>query len=110
MGSAYSYTGNLTQGEHSTFACYTGARLDAKSMQEVSVTVTVQEGEGLTLGIKSGLLRGGGGTPAVGTDRTGKFRVDNFRIEEVEAGGTGTAISVPCQERRAGHTGIHDLM
>lgn len=107
FGSPYSYTDNLTQGEHSTFACYTGARLDAKSMQEVSVTVTVQEGEDLTLGIKSGSLKGDG-TAAVGTDRTGKFRVDNFRIEQVSADDPETAM--PGQAARASHADVYDLM
>ena len=109
MGSAYSYTGNLTQGEHSTFACYTGARLDAKSMQEVSVTVTVQEGEGLTLGIKSGLLRGGAALlPWAPTGLASSvWTTSVLRRWRQAAQGLPSLCHV---RRRAGHTGIHDLM
>ena len=79
-----SYLNNQTEGEEATFASYTdGVGISAAAMQELSVLVTVAEGEDLTLGIRSG-CRKGDGKLASGTDRTGKFRVDYFRIEEVE--------------------------
>ena len=78
------YQNNLTEGEVSTFASYTdGVGINATALQELSVLVTVGEGEDLTLGIRSG-CRKGDGKLVTGTDRTGKFRVDYFRIEEVE--------------------------
>ena len=53
-------------------------------MQELSVVVTIAEGEDLTLGIRSGSIKGDG-TQVTGTNRTGKFRVDYFRIEQLSA-------------------------
>jgi len=77
------YENNLTEGEFPTFASYTDGVGIGNAMQELSVLVTLAEGEDLTLGIRSG-CRKGDGKLAAGTDRTGKFRVDYFRIEEVE--------------------------
>ena len=84
------YLNNLTEGETPTFASYTdGVGINATAMQELSVLVTVAEGEDLTLGIRSG-CRKSDGKLASGTDRTGKFRVDYFRIEEVETNNDAT--------------------
>ena len=84
------YQNNMTEGEISTFASYTdGVGINASAMQELSVLVTVAEGEDLTLGIRSG-CRKSDGKLATGTDRTGKFRVDYFRIEEVETNNDAT--------------------
>ena len=80
--SPHEYEHNLTQGENNSFASYISEAVDGKSMQELSVTVTVEEGEDLTLGIRSGSLKGDGTQPT-GTNRTGKFRVDYFRIERL---------------------------
>ena len=107
-GSVHSYAENLTEGEHSTFACYTGDKIDKTSMHEVSVTVTVAEGEDLTIGVRSGSMKGDG-TCAVGTDKTGKFRVDNFRIEEVQGGDDETAVSLPYSETLSRQPGVYDL-
>ena len=107
-GSVHSYAQNLTEGENSTFACYTGDKIDKNAMHEVSVTVTVGENEDLTVGVKSGSLKGDG-TNAVGTDRTGKFRVDNFRIEEVGEGDDETAVTLPRQQNHAMPSGVYDL-
>ena len=81
-GSAHDYEHNLTAGESNSFAAYISEAVDGKSMQELSVVVTVEEGEDLTLGIRSGSLKGDGTQPT-GTNRTGKFRVDYFRIEKL---------------------------
>ena len=81
-GSPHDYEQNLTWGENNSFASYISEAVDGKSMQELSVTVNVEEGEDLTLGIRSGSLKGNGTQPT-GTNRTGKFRVDYFRIERV---------------------------
>ena len=79
-GSPHDYENNLTPGENNTFASYISEAVDGKSMQELSVVVTVEEGEDLTLGIRSGSIKGDG-TQVTGQNRTGKFRVDYFRIE-----------------------------
>ena len=83
-GSVHDYEQNLTAGEHNTFAAYISEAVDGKSMQELSVIVTVAAGEDLTLGIRSGSMKGDG-TQVTGTNRTGKFRVDYFRIERLSA-------------------------
>lgn len=85
FGTPRTYENNLTPGEFPTFASYTdGVGISSNAMQELSVLVTVAEGEDLTLGVRSG-CRKTDGKLATGTDRTGKFRVDYFRIEEVQA-------------------------
>ena len=81
-GSIHDYEQNLTPGENNSFASYISEAVDGKSMQELSVTVTVEEGEDLTLGVRSGSIKGDG-TQVTGTNRTGKFRVDYFRIERL---------------------------
>lgn len=81
-GTSHDYELNLTAGENNTFASYISESVDGKSMQELSVVVTLEEGEDLTLGIRSGSLKGDG-TQVTGTNRTGKFRVDYFRIERL---------------------------
>lgn len=83
-GSPHDYENNLTPGENNTFASYISEAVDGKSMQELSVIVTIEEGEDLTLGIRSGSIKGDG-TQVTGQNRTGKFRVDYFRIEQLSA-------------------------
>ena len=81
-GSVHDYEQNLTPGEHNSFASYISEAVDGKSMQELSVIVTLGAGEPLTLGVRSGSIKGDG-TQVTGTNRTGKFRVDYFRIEQL---------------------------
>ena len=81
-GSVHDYEQNLTPGEHNSFASYIIEAVDGKSMQELSVIVTLGAGEPLTLGVRSGSIKGDG-TQVTGTNRTGKFRVDYFRIEQL---------------------------
>ena len=73
----------------------TSEAVDGKSMQELSVTVLIAEGEDLTLGIRSGSLKGNGTQPT-GTNRTGKFRVDYFRIERL-SGDEADGIASPSE-------------
>jgi hypothetical protein len=82
FASPHEYEQNLTEGENNSFASYISEATDGKSMQELSVEVTIEEGEDLTLGIRSGSIKGNG-TQATGQNRTGKFRVDYFRIERL---------------------------
>ena len=81
-GSIHDYEQNLTPGENNSFASYISEAVDGKSMQELSVLVNIEEGEDLTLGVRSGSIKGDG-TQVTGTNRTGKFRVDYFRIERL---------------------------
>ena len=81
-GSPHDYEHNLTPGENNSFASYISEAVDGKSMQELNVIVCIEEGEDLTLGIRSGSMKGDG-TQVTGQNRTGKFRVDYFRIERL---------------------------
>ena len=83
-GSSHTYEQNQTAGERPSFASYISEAVDGKSMQELSVCVTVEQGEDLIIGVRSGSLKGDGTQP-VGANRTGKFRVDYFRIERLSA-------------------------
>lgn len=109
-GTPRSYGKNLTEGEHSTFAAYsTKSLVSATAMQELSVLVTVGEGEDLTLGVRSGCMKADGRL-ATGSDRTGKFRVDYFRIEKV-ADGDDADSQIAIHGDSFGHSRreIHDL-
>lgn len=76
------YAANQTEGEQATFGNYIGTLNTAKQMQEVFVYVAVKEGEDLTLGIRTSNCKGTGAY-ASGSDATGSFMVDYFRIERV---------------------------
>lgn len=79
FGPAYTYRHNLTEGENASFGAYCDATCGGSSMQELSVTVSLTEGQDLTIGVRSGSMKGDGTQPT-GTNRSGKFRVDYFRI------------------------------
>ena len=49
----------------------------------MEVTVNIEEGESLTLGIRTSCLKPDG-TQATSSEATGWFKVDHFRIERVE--------------------------
>ena len=104
------YEKNQTEGEHATFASYIAEAVDANTMQEMCVYVTLSEGEDLTLGVRSGSLKGNG-TQATGTDRTGKFRVDHFRIQRVEGDVPTNIIEVAAQKpaMQKPTDGVYDL-
>ena len=86
-GSRDEYDKNIMEGETATFAGYGGGDSNISPkfvMNEMVVYVTVGEGEDLRLGIRSDGMKKNG-TQATGDDATGWFKVDNFRIERVEA-------------------------
>ena len=78
------YVSNLTEGEQATFASYIAELNETNMMQEVYVYVyvAVQEGEDLTIGIRSGSKKSNG-MYASGSDNSGYFLVDYFRIERI---------------------------
>jgi len=107
-GSAHDYEQNLTAGEHNSFASYISEAVDGKSMQELSVVVTVEEGEDLTLGIRSGSIKGDG-TQVTGTNRTGKFRVDYFRIERLSGNDEDGVFKVESSKLKVESCATYDL-
>ena len=107
-GSSHDYEQNLTQGENNSFASYISEATDGKSMQELSVIVVVEEGEDLTLGVRSGSIKGDG-TQVTGTNRTGKFRVDYFRIERLSDDDPDAVPSISPFVPRSATQGIYTL-
>lgn len=87
FGSRDEYDKNIVEGEDATFARYGGGDSNIAPkfvMNEMAVYVTVAEGEDLTLGIRSDGTKFNG-QQASGDDPAGWFKVDNFRIERVDA-------------------------
>lgn len=86
-GSRDEYDKNIVEGEEATFAGYGGGDSGMAPkfvMNEMVVYVTVGQDESLRLGIRSDGMKKDG-SQASGDDATGWFKVDNFRIERVEA-------------------------
>jgi hypothetical protein len=107
-GSVHDYEQNLTPGENNSFASYISDAVDGKSMQELSVTVTIEEGEDLMLGVRSGSIKGDG-TQVTGTNRTGKFRVDYFRIEKLTDNDPDAIRNVQCSMFNVQCNATYDL-
>ena len=107
-GSPHDYEQNLTAGENNSFASYISEAVDGKSMQELSVVVTLAEGEDLTLGVRSGSIKGDG-TQVTGTNRTGKFRVDYFRIEQLSKDDEDALHEVQCSMINIQSSGTYNL-
>ena len=108
FASPHEYEQNLTEGENNSFASYISEATDGKSMQELSVEVTIEEGEDLTLGIRSGSIKGDG-TQATGQNRTGKFRVDYFHIERISDDSEDAIPAIAAFTPRTVLQGIYNL-
>lgn len=87
FGRESDYGSNLTEGEDATFAGYKGTSGSTFILQEMVVTVNIEAGENLTLGIRSSNLKPDG-SEAGSSEPTGWFKVDHFRIERVSDNGT----------------------
>jgi len=83
FGKESDYNKNLTEGETASFAGHTGSSGSPFILEEMEVTVSVKEGESLSLGIRTSCLKPDG-TQASSSEATGWFKVDHFRIERVE--------------------------
>ena len=82
-GKQTDYVNNLTAGEVNTFAGYSGtSNADLKDMY---VIVTIAEGEDLTLGVRTSNQKSDGSRATSGSDNTGWFKCDYFRIEPYNA-------------------------
>lgn len=85
-GKQSDYQKNLTDGETNTFAGHAGtSNADLKEMQ---VIVTIGENEALTLGIRTSNQKSDGTRATSGSDNTGWFKCDYFRIEPYTAPAT----------------------
>lgn len=82
FGKESDYNLNLTEGENATFAGYRGTSGATFILQEMEVTVSIEEGESLSLGIRTSCLKPDG-TQASSSESTGWFKADHFRIERV---------------------------
>lgn len=82
FGKESDYARNLVEGEEATFAGHKGTSASNFILEEMEVTVSIKEGESLTLGIRTSCLKPDG-TQATGSEPTGWFKVDHFRIERV---------------------------
>ncbi|MDR1120119.1 MAG: hypothetical protein LBM08_04300 [Dysgonamonadaceae bacterium] len=83
-GKETDYVSNLTAGEVNTFAGWTGAtNMNSPTLQEMSVTVSITEGEALKFGIRSSNMKSDGSTPngSNASNVLGAFKVDYFRLE-----------------------------
>ena len=82
FGKESDYNLNLTEGEEATFAGHKGTSGATFILQEMEVTVNIEAGESLTLGIRTSCLKPDG-SQATSSESTGWFKVDHFRIERV---------------------------
>lgn len=88
FGKESDYGQNLTEGEEATFAGHRGTSGATFILQEMEVTVKIETGESLTLGIRTSCLKPDG-TQATSSESTGWFKVDHFCIERLEDDTTG---------------------
>lgn len=82
FGKESEYVKNQVATEQATFAGHSGSSGSPFTLSPMEVYVTVAEGENLTVGIRSTNMKSDG-TLATGSDATGWFKVDHFRIERV---------------------------
>ena len=94
FGKESDYDKNLTEGETATFAGHTGTSGAPFILEEMEVTVNVEAGENLSLGIRTSRLKADG-TEATGSEATGWFKVDHFRIERVNGDEDGIGSLTP---------------
>lgn len=72
----------LTDGENNYYATHQGTTTSDAMMKYMSVYIVVNQGDSITLGIRTSNKKGGGKT-ATGNDPTGWFKVDHFQIKKM---------------------------
>ena len=105
-GTESDYTNLLTPGEINTYAGYAGGNTADVILRDMEVTVTVGEGEDLTIGIKTGNKKNNGSVST--NDNAGWFKVDYFRIHRLDNSGV-EAVETPVNAVEAARTGIYNL-
>ena len=83
FGKESDYDKNLPTDKICTFAGYKGTSGATFILQEMQVTIDIEQGNDLTIGICTSCLKPNG-TQASSSESTGWFKVDNFRIERVD--------------------------
>jgi hypothetical protein len=86
-GTESQYAKNLTAGEINTFAGYPSGTSD---LREMVVYATIEEGDSLKIGIRTGRIKGDGTAASNANPLWGWFKVDYFRLERVEIESVGT--------------------
>ena len=83
-GSESDYTAAmLTAGEVNTFAGYGASGAGKMTLRQMSVMVTLKDGEALKLGIRSSNFKSDGTRST--NDSHGWFKVDHFRLQRIDA-------------------------
>lgn len=77
------YENNQTPGEIATFAGYSNPTYD-KTLSEMVVYTTIEAGNPLKIGVRTGNVKGDGTT--TNANNNGWFKVDYFRLTKVEGG------------------------
>lgn len=77
------YELNQTAGEIATFAGYSDPAFD-KTLSEMVVYTTIEEGQPLKIGIRTGGIKGDGTTAASANPAWGWFKVDYFRLTKLD--------------------------
>lgn len=81
FGTESDYTNLVKPDEINSYAGYAGMEPSNMMLRDMEVYVTLEDGQDLEIGIKTGNRKNNGVTAA---DNTGWFKVDYFRIERVE--------------------------
>jgi hypothetical protein len=103
FSTADKYAKVLTEGERNTYAGY--SNVSSYQLKNMSVDVTIGQGDSLRLGIKSS-NRKSDGTAA--TDNSGWFKVDYFRLQHVENPADAVVAPTSASVRSAG-SGVYDI-
>lgn len=83
FGRPENYQNILTEGEHARYAGFQGTSTDDAHLRPLSVYIKVNAGENLKVGIRTS-NRKNNGSYATGSDPSGWFKVDYFRIERID--------------------------
>jgi lysophospholipase L1-like esterase len=86
FGSSDKYLNNLTAGEINRFAGYTPSTTNSKvDLREMTVYVTIADGDSLKIGIRTGGKKGDGSTALQRNPMHGWFKADYFRLTKIDA-------------------------
>ncbi len=80
-GTETQYASNKTEGETATFANWPNGE---KNLQEMEVNITIEENAPLTIGIRTGNIKGDGTKAAAAGAFWGWFKTDYFRLTKID--------------------------
>ncbi len=99
------YTNLLTQGEEVNYAGFAGGNTSPFILRPLSLSVTLNDGDNLIVGIKTGNRRNNG---QQATDNAGWFKVDHFRLFR-DTPETTTSLSPVRNDRVGAQAPVYDL-